>query len=115
MIGLSHAVPVLALAAGGLLFGLVYFRLLRINTHLWLGGPGPAAALLLHLARVAAAGGLFLAAATQGAAPLLACFGGFLAARLIATRADRAGIAATGTGATGTTATGTTAVDGAHG
>lgn len=89
MIGLSHAVPVLALAAG-LLFGLVYFRLLRINTRLWLDGPGPLAALLLHLARVAAAGALFLGAATQGAAPLLACFAGFMAARLIATRADRA-------------------------
>lgn len=77
----------LAVPAGALL-GVLFFRLLALNTRLYAQGRlAPAAG--LHLLRVGGAGALFVLAATQGAWPVLGLLGGFLIARPFMLRRER--------------------------
>jgi hypothetical protein len=76
------------LAGGG--FGLLFFRLLALNTQLYTAGR-VAAATGLHIGRLALAVGLFVLAARLGAVVLIASLAGFLVARpLILRRYGRA-------------------------
>jgi F1F0 ATPase subunit 2 len=68
----------------GALIGMVYFAALAWNVRLYTGHGAGRNALLLHLARFAVAVAAFTLCARQGAAPMLASFGGFLAIRTIA-------------------------------
>lgn len=64
----------------GALLGLLFFRLLALNTSLYAAGrAGTAAA--VHVGRLALVITLLVLAARQGAGPLLALLGGFLAVR----------------------------------
>lgn len=77
---------VAAYAAAGLLVGLGYFRALAAAVAATLGNGSKGRIVALHAARIGAAVAVFWAISTQGAAPLLAAFAGFLAARLAARR-----------------------------
>lgn len=74
-----------AYALAGFILGAASFAILRMNTRLYVASPGwwPASMHLLRLIVVAAA--LFLAS-RQGAGPLLAVAGGFVAARPLMVR-----------------------------
>ena len=73
-----------AMTVAGLALGLAYFAVLRRTAELLGTGGGRLQPLLLTLARIAAAALAFFFAARLGAAPLLAAFLGFLAARAFA-------------------------------
>jgi hypothetical protein len=75
-----------AIGVAGLVAGLAYFALLRRTVALFSVPGGRRRALLLTAVRMAAAVLLLWLAARQGAFPLLAALGGFLAARVIALR-----------------------------
>jgi hypothetical protein len=79
----------LAMALAGLAFGLVYFATLRRTIALFSAGRGWLAPAALTVGRLAAMAALLALAARLGAAPLLAAFGGVLAARFIALRVTR--------------------------
>ena len=87
---IAAAAPLtLAMALAGVAFGFLYFAALRRTVALLAARRSWAAPLLFTGSRIGAAL-LFLAlAATQGAAPLLAAFAGFLVARAFALRAVR--------------------------
>lgn len=85
--GQGALAALLALPAGGVL-GILFFRLLALNTRLYTQGRvGPAAG--LHLLRVGGAGGLFVLSATQGPWALLGLLGGFLIVRPFMLRRQR--------------------------
>jgi hypothetical protein len=85
----SIAMLVLATASAGAAFGLVYFAALDRTVVLLAAGRGWLGPAALTFGRIAAAT-LFLALiARLGAAPLLAAFLGFLAARAVALCAAR--------------------------
>lgn len=77
---------VAGMAVAGLALGLAYFAALRQTAALLGTGGSRLRPLLLTLARVAGAALAFFFAARLGAAPLLAAFLGFLAARALALR-----------------------------
>jgi F1F0 ATPase subunit 2 len=62
---------------------MAYFAALAWNVRLYTGHGVGRNALLLHLSRFAVAVAAFTLCARQGAAPMLASFGGFLAIRAI--------------------------------
>lgn len=74
-----------AFALVGLVVGGASFAALRLNTALYVAGD-LWRSLALHLTRLALVGAGLLAAALQGAGPLLAGAGGLVAARWIAVR-----------------------------
>jgi hypothetical protein len=79
-------------AAAGLIMGLLYFFALRRTAAVMVCGGRWQIALTLTLSRILLAVALFTAAVRVGALPLLAAFGGFLAARALALHfAPRAG------------------------
>jgi len=78
-------IPYLAL---GFIGGLAYFRLLAIGLKASLGGGTWVSGAGWHAARVVGAVAVFWGVATQGAVALLACFGGFLAARLVSRKRE---------------------------
>jgi F1-F0 ATPase (N-ATPase) AtpR subunit len=80
---------VAAMAVAGLALGLAYFAVLRRTAELLGTGGSRLRPLLLTLARIAVAALAFFFAARLGAAPLLAAFIGFLAARALALRRVR--------------------------
>ena len=67
----------------GVLVGVIYFALLRINAALYVRREQRLAALVLHAARMGAIGLLFYGLAMWGAAPLVATFAGFVAVRMV--------------------------------
>jgi hypothetical protein len=76
--------PLLALwLAGGVLIGMIYFRLVRHSADLILSGRrgGPLFGVALVLVRLAGLGGVLVIAAMQGAGPLLAAALGLLIGR----------------------------------
>ncbi|MGO9263553.1 MAG: ATP synthase subunit I [Candidatus Binataceae bacterium] len=75
-----HTAPYVAL---GVLIGVGYFAALGWNVRLYAGHGAGWRALLFHLSRLAVAVVAFTLCAKQGAAPLLASFAGFLAARAV--------------------------------
>lgn len=79
----------LMMACAGLAFGLVYFAALCRTSILLATGRGWTALLAFTVARIGAAVIFLALAAKLGAAPLLAAFAGFLAARAIAIRVVR--------------------------
>ena len=85
--------PLLALALGlaGMVFGLIYFALLRRTVVVMAAGAGrglPMAA-LLTLGRIAGVAVFLMLAAKLGATALLSAFIGFLLARAITMHAAR--------------------------
>lgn len=86
---LVETVRLLAFAGAGAAFGFVYFRLLERTALLFGAGKGWRMPAALTLARLGAALVLFAGAAQFGAGALLAAFGGFLLARVIALRTRR--------------------------
>jgi hypothetical protein len=81
--------PSLALwLTGGVILGLIYFRMVRHSVKLMLSGrsSGPLYALALVLLRLAGLGGVLVVAAMQGAGPLLAAMLGLLTARFAVMR-----------------------------
>jgi hypothetical protein len=86
MTGVALAV---AAAFVGLLFGIVYFAVLRRSVELYTGGRSGFAPAALTLGRLAGAIALFSLAAKLGTLPLLLAFLGFLLARWLALRAAR--------------------------
>ena len=82
MIGVV-VVRMAAYGALGALIGMAYFAALAWNVRLYTGHGAGGNALLLHLSRLAVAVAAFALCARQGAAPMLASFGGFLAMRTI--------------------------------
>jgi hypothetical protein len=74
-----------AFALAGLVLGGASFATLRINTDLYVAGD-LWRSLVLHLARLALVAAGLVAAALQGAGPLLAGAGGLVASRWIAVR-----------------------------
>lgn len=91
MIGglMIHSALTLMMAFAGLLFGLLYFAVLRRTVALFVGDHGWSRPLALTLGRVGASVAFLLVAAKLGAAPLLAAFIGFLIARALALHAER--------------------------
>ena len=88
---LAHSLALALVAAtAGLAFGLAYFAVLRRTSDLYGTGGSRLVPAALTLGRVAGAMLFFGFAARLGALPLLAVFGGFLLARLLALRAVRA-------------------------
>lgn len=85
----STVLLLLAMAAGGLAFGLIYFATLRWTTEALGTGKGRQRAIVLSVGRVAAAVALFAGAVQLGAAALLATFAGFLLARAVMVRRAR--------------------------
>ncbi|MGA7871698.1 MAG: ATP synthase subunit I [Candidatus Binatus sp.] len=77
------ALRIVPYAAVGALIGAAYFAALGWNVQLYAENGAGWNALLLHLARVVVAVAAFTLCARQGAAPLLASFGGFLIIRTI--------------------------------
>jgi hypothetical protein len=77
------------MAISGLVLGLLYFAALKRSVGLLVGGRCRLWPLALTLGRIGAAGAVLFVAARFGAAPLLAAFIGFLAARAVALRAER--------------------------
>ncbi len=77
--------------AGGVVIGLIYFRMVRHSADLMLSGRrgGPWFGLVLVLLRMAGLGGVLVIAAMQGAGPLLATSLGLLIGRLAVMRAAR--------------------------
>lgn len=69
--------------AGGVVIGLLYFRMVRRSADLMLSGGrgGPLFGLALVLVRMAGLGGVLIIAAMQGAGPLLAATLGLLIGR----------------------------------
>jgi len=69
--------------AGGVVIGLLYFRMVRHSADLMLSGQrgGPLFGLALVLLRMAGLGGVLIFAAIQGAGPLLAAALGLLIGR----------------------------------
>jgi hypothetical protein len=87
------AAPILALwLAGGLVLGLIYFRLVRLSADLLLSDRrgAPVFGVALVLVRLAGLGGVLILAATQGAGPLLAASLGLLIGRWWTMRGARA-------------------------
>lgn len=78
-----------AFAAGGLVFGWVYFAALRRTVEFYAAGGGRLVPAVLTLARIAGVIAFLGFAVRFGALPLLAAFLGFLAARALAVRAAR--------------------------
>jgi hypothetical protein len=85
----SIAMLALPTAFAGAAFGLVYFAALDRTAVLLATGRGWLGPSILTLGRIAAATILLALIARLGAAPLLAAFLGFLAARAVALRAVR--------------------------
>ena len=77
---------------GGLI-GAAYFAALAWNVRLYTDNGAGWSALLLHLTRLVVAVAAFTLCARQGAAPLLASFGGFLAIRTISVNRYRLALA----------------------
>ncbi|WP_150497280.1 ATP synthase subunit I [Roseibium aquae] len=73
---------------GGVLIGLIYFRMVRQSADLMLSGRrgGPLFGVALVLLRMAGLGGVLIVAAIQGAGPLLAAALGLLIGRLAVMR-----------------------------
>jgi len=73
---------------GGVLIGLIYFRMVRHSADLMLSGRqgGPVSGLALALLRMAGVGGVLIIAAMQGAGPLLAAALGLLMGRFVMMR-----------------------------
>lgn len=69
--------------AGGVLIGLIYFRMVRHSADLMLSGwrGGPLFGVSLVLLRMAGLGGVLIIAAMQGAAPLIVATLGLLIGR----------------------------------
>ena len=86
---LAHPELVVMTALAGLMFGLLYFALLKRSVTLFVGGRSWLGPLALTLGRIGAAIAFLSVAAKLGAAPLLAAFVGFLMARALALRAER--------------------------
>jgi hypothetical protein len=84
---LLDLVPILSAFAGGA-FGLIYFAVLRHTLVMLARGRSRHAVTALGLLRLGAAAAFFVLVATLGALPLLAALGGFLAARVLALRAE---------------------------
>jgi hypothetical protein len=78
-----------AMAFAGLIFGLLYFALLRRSVTLFATGRGWAGPLGLTILRIGAVVGFLFFAAKLGAATLVAAFIGFLIARVLALRVER--------------------------
>jgi len=72
--------------AAGILLGLVYFRGLWWNAHLFTAGGHATTAILLMVGRVALLGGLLTLASLEGAGPLLVMALGVLIARAVVMR-----------------------------
>lgn len=74
--------------AGGVLIGLIYFRLVRHCANLMMSGlrGGPLFGLALVLVRMAGLGGVLIIAVMQGAGPLLAAALGLLIGRFAVMR-----------------------------
>jgi F1F0 ATPase subunit 2 len=70
-------------AALGVMIGAGYFSALAWNVRLYVDRAGGVKALFLHLVRLAVAAAAFAVCAKRGAAPMIACFVGFLAMRTI--------------------------------
>ncbi len=90
MIGADFLAHVVAVAPPailvGLIVGLAYFRGLRFTANLFVEGRGWALLLALTLVRLAGVIAVLLLAVRFGAVALMACFLGFLMARMIAVR-----------------------------
>ncbi len=76
----------LAMAVAGIAFGLVYFAALRKTSVLLAIGSGWTVPLAFTASRIGGAIVFFALAAKLGAAPLIATFAGFFAARAVAIR-----------------------------
>ncbi len=86
---IAHPELIVATALAGLMFGLLYFAILKRSVALIVDDKGWFKPLALTLGRIAAVVVLLLPAAKLGAAPLLAAFIGFLLARVLALHAER--------------------------
>jgi hypothetical protein len=86
---IAHPELIVMMALAGLIFGLLYFAILKRSVTLFVGGKGSFGPLALTLGRIGAAVAFLFVAAKFGAAPLLAAFIGFLTARALALRAER--------------------------
>lgn len=86
----SRVVPYAVI--GGLI-GAAYFAALAWNVRLYTDNGAGLSALLLHLTRSVVAVAAFTLCARQGAAPLLASFGAFLAIRTISVNRYRLALA----------------------
>lgn len=74
----------------GALIGTGYFAALRVNVRRYLSGRSLGPAVALHLGRLLLAGVGFALIAPAGAVPLLGGLFGFLLARAVALRSERA-------------------------
>ena len=86
---MRHPEFALAMAFAGLIFGLLYFALLKRSVTLFATGHGWAGPLGFTILRIMGAVGFLFIAAKLGAGPLLAAFTGFLIARALALRVER--------------------------
>ncbi len=86
---IAHSVLTSLMAFAGLLFGLLYFAVLKRSVTLFVGTKGWGGPLTLTLGRIAAVAGFLFVAAKFGAEPLLAAFVGFLMARALSLRAEK--------------------------
>jgi hypothetical protein len=89
--GLRPAIPLLAVA--GFALGVVYFASLRRGVHLAIVRQAWLPCMAWGFVRIAAATLLFTFAARCGLPALLPAFAGFLAARTLALRGARRGLA----------------------
>jgi len=80
---------VVGMALAGLGLGTLYFAALRRSVEALCAGRGRTVAIALTLGRYCVAALVLALVARLGAAGLLATFGGFLAARVLALRASR--------------------------
>lgn len=85
---MSAVVILLLWLAGGILIGLIYFRMIRHSADLILSGrrDGPWFGLALVLVRMAGLGGVLIIAAMQGTGPFLAATLGLLIGRFATLR-----------------------------
>jgi F1F0 ATPase subunit 2 len=84
---LGHATPFVLLGA---LIGAGYFAALGLNVQRYLSGRSLGQAIALHIGRLLLAGAGFALIARSGAVPLLGALSGFLLARALALRSERA-------------------------
>ncbi len=96
---IDHLSPVVVnlLLAGSLVagfaLGLAYFALMKRSVEAHVAGEGWLLPASLTVGRLAAIAIVLVAASRFGAGPLLAVFGGFLAARIFVLRRVRRGVA----------------------
>ncbi len=74
---MDTALHIAAFLVLGVLLGAGYFAVLRIEVRRIVGAPSARYVMLIHVARLAAAGLVFWVVAQSGAAALLAALGGF--------------------------------------